>query len=425
MPSATSIGERIGEQGPVRGKYLIFSEAGGGDGGIRTLGTLIEYGSLAGNWFQPLTHVSEQQRGCEVRAIIAMFASGKVADKKSCNKTVSPCHACHMTAFRTGSSAAVQPVRLNPSRFVVNPIRLGEKRLRQGVQAILLNSATIRGCPVPAKGCMMITMIDPISEVRRRFSGLVLATLAAICLAVPATAQELESVDPDRAYDAQGQAPSGGIDADLALPAAPLPAPNEAPTDPTFDSEFGDYATAQGVDAAPTAILPATQDPAATSATYGEDDLIGAAEGVFGKGAEGLARMIEDLLKKQGEPNAYIVGREAGGAFIVGARYGSGTLHHKIEGEQKVYWTGPSIGFDAGANAANTFVLVYNLYDSEELFERFPAGEGQAYFIGGLHASYLRRGDVVLIPIRVGAGLRLGINAGYMKFSKKQRWLPF
>ena len=164
---------------------------------------------------------------------------------------------------------------------------------------------------------------------------------------------------------------------------------------------------------------------AAQGDTYKKDDLIGAAEGVFGKGAEGLARMIEDLLKKQGEPNAYIVGREAGGAFVVGARYGSGTLHHKVEGERTVYWTGPSVGFDAGANAGNTFVLVYNLYDTEELYERFPAGEAAAYAIGGLNASYVRKGDVVLIPIRVGAGLRLGLNAGYLKFSKKQRWLPF
>ena len=165
-----------------------------------------------------------------------------------------------------------------------------------------------------------------------------------------------------------------------------------------------------------------TDDPATT---YREDDLIGAAEGVFGKGAKGVADMIKNLLSKQGEPNAYIVGREAGGAFIVGARYGSGTLFHKVEGERPVYWTGPSIGFDAGANAGSTFVLVYNLYDSEELYERYPAGEGQAYVIGGLTASYMRKGDVVLIPIRMGAGLRLGINAGYMKFSKKQRWLPF
>lgn len=273
----------------------------------------------------------------------------------------------------------------------------------------------------------MITMIARTPDLCRRLLGPALAALAACSLIGPAAAQELEKFDPDQAYAAQDTAPAGGIDADLAAPGV-QPA---APAEPSFDSEFGDYAAAPtDTAAAPqaaeqAATVPPASDAATDSATYGEDDLIGAAEGVFGKGAEGLARMIEDLLKKQGEPNGYIVGREAGGAFVVGARYGSGTLHHKVEGTQQVYWTGPSIGFDVGANAANTFVLVYNLYDSEELFERFPAGEGQAYFVGGMHASYLRRGDVVLIPIRVGAGLRLGVNAGYMKFSKKQRWLPF
>ncbi|MGP1354804.1 MAG: DUF1134 domain-containing protein, partial [Parasphingopyxis sp.] len=138
-----------------------------------------------------------------------------------------------------------------------------------------------------------------------------------------------------------------------------------------------------------------------------------------------LARIIEDILSDQGEPNGYIVGREAGGAFIFGLRYGSGTLFHAVEGEQPVYWTGPSIGFDAGANGASTFVLVYNLYDTDELFRRFPAGEGNAYLVGGLTASYLRSGDKVLIPIRLGAGLRLGANIGYMNFSRNRRWLPF
>src|SRR3546814_10879834 len=94
-----------------------------------------------------------------------------------------------------------------------------------------------------------------------------------------------------------------------------------------------------------------------------------------------------DILKKQGEPNAYIVGREAGGALVVGLRYGSGTLYHKVEGERPVYWTGPSIGFDAGANAGNTFVLVYNLFDTEDLYKRFPAGEGAAYLVGGFRSE--------------------------------------
>lgn len=259
----------------------------------------------------------------------------------------------------------------------------------------------------------------------RRIGGiaaLAAGLLAALSLAAPAAAQELERLDPDQAYGAQDTAPQGSIDGDLIVPES-QPAPT---SDPASTEGFGDYSTTQPAqDPATAPVAAPTSAAAAPGATYGEDDLIGAAEGVFGKGAEGLAKLIEDLLSKQGEPNGYIVGREAGGAFILGARYGSGTLHHKVEGSQQVYWTGPSIGFDVGANAANTFVLVYNLYDTEELFKRFPAGEGQAYFVGGLNASYLRRGDVVLIPIRVGAGLRLGVNAGYMKFTKEQKWSPF
>ena len=266
------------------------------------------------------------------------------------------------------------------------------------------------------------------------------AVVGAICmLASPATAQDVETFNPDEAYGETSSHASGAIDADLAPPelraAKPVVAPPLEPTGQAGSASDGQAAAVAGTSefdeefagydqAGPDAPIETAEDVQA-STTYGEDDLIGAAEGVFGKGAEGLARMIEDLLKDQGQPNGYIIGREAGGAFIVGARYGSGTLHHKVEGERKVYWTGPSIGFDAGANAANTFVLVYNLFDTEELYERYPAGEGQAYLIGGLHASYMRKGDVVLIPIRMGAGLRLGVNAGYMKFSKKQRWLPF
>lgn len=164
------------------------------------------------------------------------------------------------------------------------------------------------------------------------------------------------------------------------------------------------------------------QDP---NGTYQPDDLIGAAEGVFGSGSRGLASLIRDILHKQGTPNGYISGREAGAAFAVGLRYGSGTLCQKARVPMPVYWTGPSVGFDVGANAAKTFVLVYNLNNPDDLFRRFGAGEGQAYFVGGFNVSYLRRGNVVLIPVRLGVGLRLGINGGYMKISRHQNWLPF
>ena len=152
--------------------------------------------------------------------------------------------------------------------------------------------------------------------------------------------------------------------------------------------------------------------------------MLSAAEDVFGRGAKGLAEIIERSFKERGEPSAYIVGREAGGAFVVGVRYGSGTVFHKVEGQLPVFWTGPSIGFDAGADASRTFILVYNLNDTGDLFKRYPAGEGKAYFVGGFGATYLQRDDVVLVPIKLGVGLRLGINAGYLNFTRELKKLP-
>jgi hypothetical protein len=257
---------------------------------------------------------------------------------------------------------------------------------------------------------------------RRRWTGLVLTTMAAAELVMAPASAQISTVDPNTQIDADlvPGAPASNGAVTGAAPGQSTPAPaSAAPATTTGTAP----ASASG---SPSASVAAAGVPANAAAnTYKKDDLIGAAEGVFGKGAEGLASMIESVLKDQGEPIAYIAGREASGAVGVGLRYGSGTMFHKIEGQRDVYWTGPSLGFDLGGNAGKTFVLVYNLYDSQNLYKRFPAGEGAAYFIGGFNASYLRRGDVVLIPIRLGVGYRLGINAGYMKFSEKRRWLPF
>jgi hypothetical protein len=253
------------------------------------------------------------------------------------------------------------------------------------------------------------------------FSGLCLAAGLAL-VAAPVAAQQIETIDPDLVIDGDLSGQNSTPQPQPLPQSQPLPPVNDSTTVPA--SRYGEEALDLPSGAAPTS-TEAQVLPAADSTTYAEDDLIGAAEGLFGKGAEGLGRLIEGILEDQGEPSGYIVGREGGGAFILGVRYGSGTLFHKVEGNMPVYWTGPSIGIDAGANAGNTFVLVYNLLDSEDLYNRFPAGEGQAYFVGGFNASYVRRGDIVLIPIRVGAGLRLGVNAGYLKFSREQKWVPF
>ena len=226
---------------------------------------------------------------------------------------------------------------------------------------------------------------------------------AGLLLSVPSAAQVTE-VDPNSA---------------ISYPAGSYPS---APATNDGAAELGE--------ASPSADLPPADAnaPASLTPPTGEvprDDIFNAAEGVFGKGAEGLAGLIEKILKDQGQPVAYIAGQEAGGAFIVGLRYGSGRMRHQVEGERPVYWTGPSLGFDFGADANKVFVLVYNLYDSQDLFKRYPAAEGHAYAVGGFTASYMRRGDIVLIPVRLGVGQRLGDNAGYMHFTEKNRWLPF
>ena len=248
------------------------------------------------------------------------------------------------------------------------------------------------------------------------------AAAAAASMATAAAAQ-VGTIDPNvAAQSAQAQSPaqpSPSWDSEY----QPVDSGTQDPaTGPTTDP-----AAPAGNPPAEVAAAPTASDRASASAgsTVPRRDVFSAAEGVFGKGAEGLADLIEDLLRDQGEPSGYITGREAGGAFIAGLRYGSGTLHHQIEGDRPVFWTGPSVGFDFGADANKVFVLVYNLNDSQRLFRRYPAAEGNAYVVGGFTASYMRRGDTVLIPVRLGIGARLGINAGYMRFSQKNRWLPF
>jgi hypothetical protein len=262
----------------------------------------------------------------------------------------------------------------------------------------------------------------------------ILAAVAALAaLTTTPSAAQIRTVDPNTAAAQADVAPLPGergyaTQTPMAPPTAPPPVDTTTvgapPVEAAPQTNTGsNIATAAG----PCAPRNVEASIAATKAptTYQRDDLIGAGESVFGKGAAGLAGIIEKILKDQGEPNAYIAGREASGAFVVGLRYGSGTMCHTIEGQRAAYWTGPSIGFDVGGDATKVFTLVYNLYDSQDLYKRYPQVEGRAYFVGGFSATYLRRGDVVLIPIRLGVGVRLGANIGYMKFSEKSRWLPF
>jgi len=159
--------------------------------------------------------------------------------------------------------------------------------------------------------------------------------------------------------------------------------------------------------------------------TYDQKSVVNAASDFLGGGSEAIAKVIEKAFKDHGRPNGYIIGTEASAALVVGLRYGDGTLSHKIEGNSRIYWKGPSIGFDIGANGSRVFALVYNLQDVEDLYQRYPAVEGSLYYIGGVGMNYQQRGDVIIAPIRVGVGLRAGVNIGYIQFTKERSWNPF
>ena len=159
--------------------------------------------------------------------------------------------------------------------------------------------------------------------------------------------------------------------------------------------------------------------------TFKEDEIYKEASKFFGKGAEGLGKVIKKTFKEQGEPNAYIKGDEGGGAIGVGLRYGKGKLMLHGGGESDVYWQGPSIGFDIGGNAAKVFVLIYKLKDSEKLFQRYPGVEGSLYFVGGVGVRYLRTDGITVAPVQAGVGWRQGANIGYMHFTKTKRINPF
>ncbi len=145
----------------------------------------------------------------------------------------------------------------------------------------------------------------------------------------------------------------------------------------------------------------------------------------FGSVSKGLAEVVEYAFRKSGRPNGYILGEDAGGAFVAGLRYGEGTLYTKDAGVHKVYWQGPSIGYDFGGEGSRTMVLVYNLRDPFQIYNRYAGVQGSAYFVGGVGIQYQTHGNVTLAPIRAGVGLRLGANVGYLKYTRSPTWNPF
>ena len=170
---------------------------------------------------------------------------------------------------------------------------------------------------------------------------------------------------------------------------------------------------------------PPPQYPPPPQQNFTPGELVGAGHRFFGTVSRGLATVIETAVSQWGQPNGYVLGEEAGGAFFGGLRFGEGMLYTKNAGDLKVYWQGPTIGWDIGGEGARTMMLVYNLPATEAIYQRFAGIDGSAYFVGGFGMTALTANDVVLVPIRSGVGFRLGANVGYLKFTPVSTWNPF
>jgi hypothetical protein len=227
--------------------------------------------------------------------------------------------------------------------------------------------------------------------------------------------------------------------------AAPAPAPPPQAASPKFAAKGpGWEAKTKGGPAPKVAIAPPPQPappqpapappppgaataPPSSEEGYTIDEIMAASAGFFGKVSANLGAVIEHLFKNSGRPSGYILGTEGGGAFLAGVRYGSGTLYMRAGGTrtQQIYWHGPSIGTDFGADGSKTLFLIYRLKAPEDLYAGFSGIDGSAYFVGGVGATLVTNGSVVLAPIRSGVGLRLGANIGYIRFTPKPTWNPF
>jgi len=222
-------------------------------------------------------------------------------------------------------------------------------------------------------------------------SRLAAVTFAALCLAAPASAQQGQPLPPP----GQQYSPPPG---QQYSPAPPPPPPGQE--------------------------YPAPQRQQGPS-NYGPDELVGAGHKFFGNVSRGLASIIERAVSQWGLPNGYVLGEEGSGAFVAGLRYGEGTLYTKNAGDLRVFWQGPSVGFDWGGDGARTMTLVYNLPSTQAIYQRFVGIDGSAYIIGGFGMTALTANNIVLVPIRSGIGLRLGANIGYLKYTPSATWNPF
>jgi hypothetical protein len=207
--------------------------------------------------------------------------------------------------------------------------------------------------------------------------------------------------------------------------AAEPPPPSRPPASEPWDARTrpGAAPSPEPPNANAMASLPRPEDVG--ERTFTAEDIRAAGRGFFGTLSAELAAVIEYAFRSYGSPNGYVLGTEGGGAFLAGLRYGQGTLVTKSLGQRRIYWQGPSLGTDFGVDGSRVMFLVYNIQSPDEVLTRFAGVDGSAYFVGGVGITFLKKGRLVLAPIRTGLGLRLGASVGYLKFTSEPSLNPF
>ena len=208
---------------------------------------------------------------------------------------------------------------------------------------------------------------------------------------------------------------------------APRPVPEPAPKGAARPGESDGWSAriASNEPSRDIAVAPPANAPRVEDEGYTIDEIQAASAGFFGQVSAGLGGVIEHLFRNSGRPTGYVLGTEGGGAFLAGVRYGKGTLYLRSGGTQQIYWHGPSLGTDVGAEGSKTLFLIYRLQSAEQLYASFTGIDGSAYLVGGVGATLITNGKVIMAPIRSGIGLRLGANVGYIRFTPQATWNPF
>ena len=221
-------------------------------------------------------------------------------------------------------------------------------------------------------------------------------------------------------------------------PPTPKPTEKQAPAAKTGSEKSSSWSTSTA-EMHPPAPPPVEGFPDAPGAPYAPppeefsnneegytiDEIREASRGFFGTISTSLGSVIEHAFRKSGRPTAYVLGTEGGGAILAGVRYGDGTLYLRSGGTQKVYWHGPSLGSDFGADSSRTLFLIYRLHEPDGIFRQFTGLDGTAYLVGGVGITFLKGGQVLMAPIRAGLGLRFGASLGYVRFTPRPTWNPF